>query len=343
MVDSMASDVAKDVDLTPNPAFPKARLVERRDITEDLMVIRLEPEEGGTFPFKPGQYCTLGLGPIERAYSIASAPHEKELEVFVELVPVTPATAPSHGSGLVEHHVQDAGLVAPVRRRRPVSPRSAVAEEPVKRERGDDFLGRRRVRVSPRNVRSDDPRESASDVVDASPGGIHAKVNGRQRGVRPDATGDELIYRSAPGVDVPARGALDISAGQPSGNLRPVAVAADRIGVPEVLQQQNLALQGRQRLEMLLDRVVVPRTVREPLVRIHAAWHEQERKAQRRFCQLARPYGRSRGQGLQPRQRQADACTAPNRPAREGLSPGSTSLAPQSYHARRANRPLHSA
>ena len=87
MVDSMASDVAKDVDLIPNPAFPKARLVERRDITEDLMVIRLEPEEGGAFPFKPGQYCTLGLGPIERAYSIASAPHEKELEVFVELVP----------------------------------------------------------------------------------------------------------------------------------------------------------------------------------------------------------------------------------------------------------------
>ena len=53
MVDSMASDVAKDVDLTPNPAFPKARLVERRDITEDLMVIRLEPEEGGAFPSSP--------------------------------------------------------------------------------------------------------------------------------------------------------------------------------------------------------------------------------------------------------------------------------------------------
>ena len=51
------------------------------------MVIKLEPEEGGAFNFKPGQYCTLGLGSIERAYSIASAPHEKTLEVFVELVP----------------------------------------------------------------------------------------------------------------------------------------------------------------------------------------------------------------------------------------------------------------
>ena len=87
MVETVNSDVAKGIDLTPNPAFPKARLVERRDITEDLMVIRLEPEEGGSFNFKPGQYCTLGLGSIERAYSIASAPHEQVLEVFVELVP----------------------------------------------------------------------------------------------------------------------------------------------------------------------------------------------------------------------------------------------------------------
>ena len=75
------------VDLTPNPAFPKAKLVERVDITEDLMVIKLKPEAGASFSFKPGQYCTLGLGPIERAYSIASAPHENLLEIFVELVP----------------------------------------------------------------------------------------------------------------------------------------------------------------------------------------------------------------------------------------------------------------
>ena len=87
MVESTATGRASDVDLSPNPAFPKAYLVERRDVTDDLMVIKLEPEEGGTFGFRPGQYCTLGLGPIERAYSIASAPHESSLEVFVELVP----------------------------------------------------------------------------------------------------------------------------------------------------------------------------------------------------------------------------------------------------------------
>ena len=87
MVESTATNRERDIDLTPNPAFPKAYVTERRDVTEELVVIRLEPEEGGSFNFKPGQYCTLGLGPIERAYSIASAPHENVLEVFVELVP----------------------------------------------------------------------------------------------------------------------------------------------------------------------------------------------------------------------------------------------------------------
>ena len=66
--------------------LPRARLVERIDYTDDLMVIKLEPV-GFDFGFKPGQYCTLGLDGIERAYSIASAPHERLLEIFVELVP----------------------------------------------------------------------------------------------------------------------------------------------------------------------------------------------------------------------------------------------------------------
>ncbi len=67
-------------------SLPKAKLVSRRDITNDLMVIKLEPEQG-PLKFKPGQYCTLGVDGIERAYSIVSAPHEPHLEIFVELVP----------------------------------------------------------------------------------------------------------------------------------------------------------------------------------------------------------------------------------------------------------------
>ncbi len=72
--------------MTSTLVLPKARLVERRDVTEDLMVIKLEPEEV-VYDFKPGQYCTLGLESVERAYSIVSAPHEPVLEIFVELVP----------------------------------------------------------------------------------------------------------------------------------------------------------------------------------------------------------------------------------------------------------------
>jgi NAD(P)H-flavin reductase len=70
----------------PNPGLPRAKLMERRGITEDLMVIKLEPEDG-PLKFKPSQYCTLGLDGVERAYSIVSAPHEPLLEIFVELVP----------------------------------------------------------------------------------------------------------------------------------------------------------------------------------------------------------------------------------------------------------------
>ena len=66
--------------------LPQAELVYRRDITEELMVIKLAPQEG-PFKFKPGQYCTLGKEGVERAYSIVSAPYEKTLEIFVELVP----------------------------------------------------------------------------------------------------------------------------------------------------------------------------------------------------------------------------------------------------------------
>ena len=69
----------------PQLTLPKATLVGRRDITEDLMVIKVKPEVDITF--KPGQYCTLGLQGIERAYSIVSAPHEPEKEIFLELIP----------------------------------------------------------------------------------------------------------------------------------------------------------------------------------------------------------------------------------------------------------------
>ena len=68
--------------------FYRARITHRSDIAADLWIIRVAP--GGAFRFQSGQYATLGAqGPeklIERAYSIVSAPHERELEIFIELV-----------------------------------------------------------------------------------------------------------------------------------------------------------------------------------------------------------------------------------------------------------------
>src|SRR5256885_16338876 len=66
-----------------------AKIIERKDLSEDLWLIRVDP--GGPFSFKAGQYATLGVEHegkrIERAYSIVSSPYEESLEFFVELVP----------------------------------------------------------------------------------------------------------------------------------------------------------------------------------------------------------------------------------------------------------------
>lgn len=76
------------MELSPDKFF-RAQITRRRRIADDLWAIHLNP--GGEFRFAPGQYATLGVDGseklIERAYSIVSAPHEPELEIFIELVP----------------------------------------------------------------------------------------------------------------------------------------------------------------------------------------------------------------------------------------------------------------
>jgi len=69
--------------------FYSARILERHDLSDDLWVIHVDP--GGEYPYRAGQYATLGVVTpekhYERPYSIVSAPHEKLLEFFLELVP----------------------------------------------------------------------------------------------------------------------------------------------------------------------------------------------------------------------------------------------------------------
>ncbi len=65
--------------------FQWAKITKKEQLTEDLWKMWLKPEQ--KFDFKPGQYCTIGSGGIERAYSIASSPDEDQIELFIELVP----------------------------------------------------------------------------------------------------------------------------------------------------------------------------------------------------------------------------------------------------------------
>lgn len=64
--------------------LPRARVAARRDLTDDLFVLWLEPPF--QHEFLPGQYCTLAMSGIARPYSIVSAPHEKCIELFVERI-----------------------------------------------------------------------------------------------------------------------------------------------------------------------------------------------------------------------------------------------------------------
>lgn len=61
-----------------------ARLLEIRKPTQDLRVLRLSRPRG--FEYQAGQHVKLQLDGIRRPYSLVSAPHEAELEFFIELV-----------------------------------------------------------------------------------------------------------------------------------------------------------------------------------------------------------------------------------------------------------------
>ncbi|HTT63677.1 MAG TPA: FAD-binding oxidoreductase [Bryobacteraceae bacterium] len=66
----------------------RAEVISRRDVSPELWVVRLMTEE--KVAFEPGQYVTIrlpdGSRSVERPYSVASSPADRELEFFVELV-----------------------------------------------------------------------------------------------------------------------------------------------------------------------------------------------------------------------------------------------------------------
>ncbi len=83
-----------------------AKVIERENLHDELALIRIAPDSGQVEPFKPGQFCTIGMPPsdesafvkpdgsprkrpklIRRAYSIASPATVRDyLELYVVLV-----------------------------------------------------------------------------------------------------------------------------------------------------------------------------------------------------------------------------------------------------------------
>ena len=81
--------------------YATATISSRRDLDDDLWVLRLRPSI--ELPFRFGQYVTVGLEIegriIERPYSICSAPAEEEVELFIERVPNGELSEPLHKLG----------------------------------------------------------------------------------------------------------------------------------------------------------------------------------------------------------------------------------------------------
>ena len=65
--------------------IPFVEIKKKVQINEELFLIFISKPTD--FLFKPGQYVTLGINGIERAYSVVSAPYEDVIEIFVEFVP----------------------------------------------------------------------------------------------------------------------------------------------------------------------------------------------------------------------------------------------------------------
>ena len=88
-----------------------------------------------------------------------------------------------------------------------------------------------------------------------------------------------------------------------------MAVPPDGLSVPEVLKQEELALQRFQRLEVRLDLVLLSSAAWFPVVRADTARHEQERGAQRRFGKDSTAAPGCRRDRFHPRQCETDSRT----------------------------------
>src|SRR5262249_55089714 len=85
-----------DRPMAPKPLEYNATLVQRIDVTDQLALFRVQPDNEPARPwFTPGQYCVLGLnneekpelGSVRRSMSIASAPtQDGPIEFYIRFV-----------------------------------------------------------------------------------------------------------------------------------------------------------------------------------------------------------------------------------------------------------------
>ena len=193
--------------------------------------------------------------------------------------------------GLVANEVEHAGVVAlkrgdergvvGIQTRR--DGRFAGAEEAVEGELRNDLFGDRGMRVAPGDEGSVHAGKAAAGGIDAGAGGFEAEFEARQHGAIADALGGELIDGGAAGVEIVAGGAFDIAAGEPGGHFGPVAIAADGLGIPEIFEEEEIALQIFEGFEMGRELVVLAVAFGRPVLGTHSVGHVHEDHAQGRF------------------------------------------------------------
>src|SRR5262245_58031603 len=131
-----------------------------------------------------------------------------------------------------------------------------VAEQAIEGQLRNDLLGHGGMRIAPGDRRAIDPRESAADVVDPAPRRVSAKLE-RGKGCRgADVPCGHLVHRRPAGIEITTGGALDVSTGEPGGYLGPMPVAADCVLVPKVLEQNEVAPEWFERLQVRRELVV---------------------------------------------------------------------------------------
>ncbi|GAB3453890.1 phenol 2-monooxygenase domain-containing protein [Massilia terrae] len=115
---TMQSDLTIEADIDPDPdaqCLPlldyHARVSRIETLTPTIKGVFLEIEHGDALRFQPGQYVNLWLAgeATPRAFSIASAPSSREIELNIRLVPGGKVTSYVHGQLAVGEQVMLSG------------------------------------------------------------------------------------------------------------------------------------------------------------------------------------------------------------------------------------------